>query len=230
MNQESRRIGEKHRKAAVLLTVNAVFVVVLIASLVIPSKGKKILFSNADISMYNDLDSIPVLGAITNDRTAEIRFHLYDEKLYGICLYFYVGGVENLSEHAEGRLVCTLKSKEAAVARTEVSVKELAALKSKESLNAKELVFDCGEALSGEYTLLIEGEEIPADIRVALYANKNTERHLDYVNAGYDKYDGILYSVEAVTKEHPFIWSAALLLALSFLFSCIIYMNDGGKN
>lgn len=229
MNQKSKKCRGIQKKITVLFIINMFFAVLLTASLIIPSKGKKVMLSNMDISMYSSFESIPVIGAVTEDRAAEISFQLYGEKLYGICLYFYVGGQTDSISDDGSKLTCTLKSGEKQIGYTEVPIKELASMMSEESLNAKELVFDCDEVLAGEYTLLIEGEGIPADTRIALYGNRSTARHLEYVNVGYDKHDGILYSVEVVTSEHPFVWSAALLLALSFLFSCIIYMDDGEK-
>lgn len=228
MNQKKKKGREKGKKRRVLLAVNAVFVLILLASLVIPSKGKKVLFANMDISMYDDLDSIPAIGAVTDKRPAKIRFQVYGERLYGICLYFYVDGGSALPGEEKGMLTCTLKSGEEEIGVCQVSVRELASLMSQETLNGRELVFDCKEELSGEYTLEISGEGIPDDTRVALYGNKSDQRHLEYVNAGHDLYNGILYSLEAADEEHPFVWPAALLLALSFLFSCM--MNDGEKN
>lgn len=230
MNQEKKKCGRNPQKKLLLLVTHVICAAILAATLIIPVKGKKVLFSNTDISMYHELESVPVIGSITDRRPAEICFELYGEKLYGICLYFCVEGSEYLSEENGAKLVCTLKAGEEQIGHTEVTAKELVALMGEESLNAKELVFDCTEPLNGEYTLRLEGEGIPAGTRIALYANKGVERRLDYKNAGYDRYTEILYSVEAATREHPFVWNAALLWTMVFLFGCIISMNGGEKN
>jgi hypothetical protein len=210
------------KRMRVLFLINVVFVLIFLASLVIPSKGKEVYLSNIDISAYNELESIPVIGTITDNRKAEIEFHLDGETLYGISLYFYVTGNETALVTDEAKVKATIRSESEVIAETEVTVRELYMLMSDDSLNEKELVFDCEEPLEGTYTLVLEGEGIPAETRISLYGNKSTDRDLNYRNAGLDRQHGVLYSLEITTREHPFIWSCGLMLAMCFLFSCII--------
>ena len=49
---------------------------------------KTAAYTNTDITRYKSLNTIPNWDQITNNRTAEINFSLYGEKLYGIDLFF----------------------------------------------------------------------------------------------------------------------------------------------
>ena len=65
--------------------------------------------------------------------------------------------------------------------------------------------------------------------RISLYGNKADEYFLDYTNANYQNYNGILYIVETLEPERPYVWACAFLLAMSFVFSLIICMNEREK-
>ena len=167
---------------------------------------------------------IPKLGAVTNSRTAEIQFSLYDEKLYGIALFFYVSG-----ENTDGELVCSLKHDGETISEQTVAVKELFALVNKNEIKPKELILGNGEVCNGDYTLEIKGSGISSQTRISLYGNKADEYFLDYTNANYQNYNGILYIVETLDPERPYVWACAFLLAMSFVFSLIICMNEREK-
>ena len=81
-------MGKKRK--AVMLGVNVFLVLALLWSVVFTVDRKNAAYTNTDIERYKSLNTIPKLGAVTNSRTAEIQFSLYDEKLYGIALFFYV--------------------------------------------------------------------------------------------------------------------------------------------
>ena len=95
-------MGKKRK--AVMLGVNVFLVLALLWSVVFTVDRKNAAYTNTDIERYKSLNTIPKLGAVTNSRTAEIRFSLYDEKLYGIALFFYASG-----EDTDGEIVCSLK-------------------------------------------------------------------------------------------------------------------------
>lgn len=79
-------MGKKRK--AVMLGVNVFLVLALLWSVVFTVDRKNAAYTNTDIERYKSLNTIPKLGAVTNSRTAEIQFSLYDEKLYGIALFF----------------------------------------------------------------------------------------------------------------------------------------------
>ena len=73
---------------------------------------------------------------------------MYDEKLYGIALFFYVSG-----ENTDGELVCSLKHDGETISEQTVAVKELFALVNKNEIKPKELILGNGE-VSVSYTHL----------------------------------------------------------------------------
>ena len=117
-------MGKKRK--AVMLGVNVFLVLALLWSVVFTDDRKNAAYTNSDIERYKSLYTIPKLGAVTNSRTAEIQFSLYDEKLYGIALFFYVSG-----ENTDGELVCSLKHDGETISEQTVAVKELFALVNK---------------------------------------------------------------------------------------------------
>ena len=110
-----------------------------------------------------------------------------------------------------------------------VAVKELFALVNKNEIKPKELILGNGEVCNGDYTLEIKGSGISSQTRISLYGNKADEYFLDYTNANYQNYNGILYIVETLDPERPYVWACAFLLAMSFVFSLIICMNEREK-
>ena len=192
-------MGKKRK--AVMLGVNVFLVLALLWSVVFTVDRKNAAYTNTDIERYKSLNTIPKLGAVTNSRTAEIQFSLYDEKLYGIALFFYVSG-----ENTDGELVCSLKHDGETISEQTVAVKELFALVNKNEIKPKELILGNGEV-----------------------CNKADEYFLDYTNANYQNYNGILYIVETLEPERPYVWACAFLLAMSFVFSLIICMNEREK-
>ena len=215
-------MGKKRK--AVMLGVNVFLVLALLWSVVFTVDRKNADYTNTDIERYKSLNTIPKLGAVTNSRTAEIRFSLYDEKLYGIALFFYASG-----EDTDGEIVCSLKHEGETISKQTVSVKELFALINKNEIKPKELILGNGEVCNGDYTLEIKGNGISPQTRISLYGNKADEYFLDYTNANYQNYNGILYIVETLEPERPYIWACAFLLAMSFVFSLIICMNEKEK-
>ena len=205
-------MGKKRK--AVMLGVNVFLVLALLWSVVFTVDRKNAAYTNTDIERYKSLNTIPKLGAVTNSRTAEIQFSLYDEKLYGIALFFYVSG-----ENTDGELVCSLKHDGETISEQTVAVKELFALVNKNEIKPKELILGNGEVCNGDYTLEIKGSGISSQTRISLYGN----------NANYQNYNGILYIVETLDPERPYVWACAFLLAMSFVFSLIICMNEREK-
>ena len=131
-------MGKKRK--AVMLGVNVFLVLALLWSVVFTVDRKNAAYTNTDIERYKSLNTIPKLGAVTNSRTAEIQFSLYDEKLYGIALFFYVSG-----ENTDGELVCSLKHDGETISEQTVAVKELFALVNKNEIKPKELILGNGE-------------------------------------------------------------------------------------
>ena len=200
----------------ILICVNLVFVLCFLAALIIPVDRKDTLYSSTDASIYDKKNMIPKLGGITDSREAEIRFSIYNKEIYGIGLYFYVDG--------------TLKSGDQVVAEDTVTVRELMATQSSSTINETELYLRTNAKESGEYTLILQGENISPETRVALYGSRNADHILSYVNANSDNVADIFYSLETMEPQHPYIWMTAMILAMSLLFSYLIYSDLKEKN
>ena len=111
------------------------------------------------------------------------------------------------------------------VAEDTVTIRELVATQSNTSINETELYLKTSEKQSGKYTLLLQGENISPETRVALYGSRNADHMLSYVNANSDNVADILYSLEVMEPQHPYIWMTAMILAMSLLFSYLIYSD-----
>lgn len=209
----------------ILICVNLVFVLCFLAALIIPVDRKDTLYSSTDASIYDKKNMIPKLGGITDSREAEIRFSIYNKEIYGIGLYFYVDGTDE-----EGTIKCTLKSGDQVVAEDTVTVRELMATQSSSTINETELYLRTNAKESGEYTLILQGENISPETRVALYGSRNADHILSYVNANSDNVADIFYSLETMEQQHPYIWMTAMILAMSLLFSYLIYSDLKEKN
>ena len=204
----------------ILICINLFFIICFIAAIVVPVDRKDTLYSSTDAGIYNSQAVIPKLGGITNSRSAEIRFSSYDKEIYGIGLYFYVDGTDE-----EGEIKATLKLDDQVVAEDTVTIRELLATKSSSTINETELYLRTNSKQSGAYTLLLEGENISPDTRVALYGSRNADHILSYVNANADDYTDIFYSLEVMEPQHPYIWMTAMILSMSLLFSYLIYSD-----
>ena len=209
----------------ILICVNLVFVLCFLAALIIPVDRKDTLYSSTDASIYDKKNMIPKLGGITDSREAEIRFSIYNKEIYGIGLYFYVDGTDE-----EGTIKCTLKSGDQVVAEDTVTVRELMATQSSSTINETELYLRTNAKESGEYTLILQGENISPETRVALYGSRNADHILSYVNANSDNVADIFYSLETMEQQHPYIWMTAMILAMSLLLSYLIYSDLKEKN
>ena len=209
----------------ILICVNLVFVLCFLAALIIPVDRKDTLYSSTDASIYDKKNMIPKLGGITDSREAEIRFSIYNKEIYGIGLYFYVDGTDE-----EGTIKCTLKSGDQVVAEDTVTVRELMATQSSSTINETELYLRTNAKESGEYTLILQGENISPETRVALYGSRNADHILSYVNANSDNVADIFYSLETMEPQNPYIWMTAMILAMSLLFSYLIYSDLKEKN
>ena len=209
----------------ILICVNLVFVLCFLAALIIPVDRKDTLYSSTDASIYDKKNMIPKLGGITDSREAEIRFSIYNKEIYGIGLYFYVDGTDE-----EGTIKCTLKSGDQVVAEDTVTVRELMATQSSSTINETELYLRTNAKESGEYTLILQGENISPETRVALYGSRNADHILSYVNANSDNVADIFYSLETMEPQHQYIWMTAMILAMSLLFSYLIYSDLKEKN
>ena len=198
-----------------LILVNAIFGIGVLWALFFPIAGTSAEYSNTDTS-----GDVVQLGAITDQRSMRLKFHLYGNELSGINLFFYVDG-----EEESGNIICTLKYNDTEIGQETVSVRELSALASSSSLKAKKLEFEHEAVSSGEYTLLLEGQDIPAETRIALYGNKSTENFLQIEDKLQNFYTP-LYLLEVSTTSHPYIWYAAFCFALCIMTSYIVYMNQ----
>ena len=76
----------------VLRVINIGCFLALILSCIVPIERKETLTSNIDVSSYGNLHSIPRIGSVTDEKQMKLKFNLYDEKLYGVNLYFGVDG------------------------------------------------------------------------------------------------------------------------------------------
>ena len=209
------------RRKYVLISINLIFLVIFILSLCISVDRKAAKYSGTDISMYSNRASIPVIGGITDNRTAEMTFRLYDERLYGVSLFFYAEG-----ENDDGDIICTLQYDGEEVDEAVIPVKELLLLMKGSSLEAKEIIFKTTPSYSGEYTLCLKGNGIDPGTRISLYGSRNQERYMRYINSGCQKYNEILYSIEILESNHPYVWATTLVLVMSLLFSYIICINS----
>lgn len=202
-----------------LILVNAIFGIVVLWALFFPIAGTSAEYSNTDTS-----GDVVQLGAVTDQRSMELKFNLYGHELSGINLFFYVDGEED-----SGDIICTLKYNGEEIGQETVSVRELAALASSSSLKAKKLEFKHEAVSSGEYTLLLEGQDIAAETRIALYGNKSTENFLQIEDKLQNFYTP-LYLLEVSTTSHPYIWYAVFCFVLCMMTSYVIYMNYALKN
>ena len=116
------------------------------------------------------------------------------------------------------------------VAEDTVTVRELMATQSSSTINETELYLRTNAKESGEYTLILQGENISPETRVALYGSRNADHILSYVNANSDNVADIFYSLETMEPQHPYIWMTAMILAMSLLFSYLIYSDLKEKN
>lgn len=213
-----------NKKKLVLIIINIIVFFVLICSILLPVDRKTAKYSNTDIDMYSGLSSVPVIGTITNNRKAELRFSVYNERLYGMSLFFKAVG-----KNTEGEINCILKFDDEDIEQCVIPVRELFALMNNSAINAKEIIFKSRPALSGEYILVLEGKNIDSQTQISLYGNNSSERYVDYVNADYQNYTGILYIVETLEEKRPYIWTASLILIMSLLFSYLSYSSDKEK-
>ena len=201
----------------ILICINLVFVLCFLAALFVPVERKDTLYSSTDASIYDKKSMIPKLGAITDSRDAEIRFDLYDKQIYGIGLYFCVDGTDE-----EGEIKCTLKLNDQVVAEDTVTIRELVATQSNTSINETELYLKTSEKQSGKYTLLLQGENISPETRVALYGSRNADHMLSYVNANSDNVADIFYSLEVMEPLLQFVYVSLLLQSLFFLLQITV--------
>ena len=77
----------------VLRVINIGCFLALILSCIVPIERKETLTSNIDVSSYGNLHSIPRIGSITDEKQMKLKFNLYDEKLYGVNLYFSISKI-----------------------------------------------------------------------------------------------------------------------------------------
>lgn len=216
MNKKVRRF---------LLVINLFLLVFLISAILVPVKRKTVKYSNTNIDTTNRRENVSKVGTITNNKNAEFSFELYNEKLYGVCLFFCVEGKDE-----NGEIVCTLEYNGEKVGQTSVSIKELLFRMKANELSAKELLFGDIEKRDGKYTLILEGKELSPDTRVSFYGNESTEKYLKYENNIYQDYYEALYIIEVVGESNPYIWNMMFIFVLSLLFSYLIYMKDKEKS
>ena len=213
----------KEKKMFVLL--NIVFCIFFIVGIFFVEERRETLYFNTDTSMYSGVSNIPKIGAITNDRAAEIKFSLFDKKLYGISFFFYVSG-----EDDTGEISCTLQYDGENIETVTFPVKELFALSEKENLSAKEIVFKTTPSFSGEYTLSLNGKNIDSQTRISFYGNNSSEnRYVNYVNGDYQEYTEVLYILSIYEQQHPYLWYAFLIFALEIIISFLFYLDNKEK-
>ncbi|WP_373212137.1 hypothetical protein [Ruminococcus sp. 5_1_39BFAA] len=205
----------------ILGAVNLLLLLALIISVIIPIERKTSLYMNVDVSDFSGQNQIPRVGVISNDRSANLKFCLYNEKLYGVSLYFSVDGEED-----EGEILCTIKQNDETVLEETISVKALSILSKGSSLNPAVFVVGNSKKENGEFTISLQGNGISPKTRVSLLGNQSTGNYLKYVDyEKYGKYYAVLYSIETLVPKHPYIWACTLVLILSLLSSYIIYIN-----
>ena len=209
------------KKKLILCIVNAGCFLALVLSCIIPIERKENLCSNIEIEDFRNWYSIPRIGSVTDDKQIKLKFSLYDEKLYGINLYFCVDG-----EEENGEVTCTISHDDEVIGERSFSVEELASLNTGSSLNAVELLADNVSRDDGEYEITITGSEIPSKTRVSLLGNVNTGSFVKYEDDFYGNYYSVLYMIEIRSLKHPYIWAATLILALSLLCSYVFYISS----
>ena len=147
----------------VLRVINIGCFLALILSCIVPIERKETLTSNIDVSSYGNLHSIPRIGSVTDEKQMKLKFNLYDEKLYGVNLYFGVDG-----DDENGKVTCAIEYNNETLTKQTFSVKELASLTEGSSLNSVEILLDDFEKRDGEYTVVIKGTGISPETRVSL--------------------------------------------------------------
>lgn len=202
------------RLKRIFIILNVFFFVCLVATILIPTATPKVEISNTDTST-----TITKIGAITNSRNIQLEFELYNEELYGITLYFCPDG-----EDESGEVTCTLKRDGKVLAQDSVSVKELFVLAASSGLNGKEFKFGKGIQESGEYVVELSGSGISDATRIALYGNDDREQNLK-LGDDLQVFDNPLYMIEVWSYTYPYIWYAALILALCMMCSYVVYIN-----
>ena len=130
----------------VLRVINIGCFLALILSCIVPIERKETLTSNIDVSSYGNLHSIPRIGSVTDEKQMKLKFNLYDEKLYGVNLYFGVDG-----DDENGKVTCAIEYNNETLAKQTFSVKELASLTEGSSLNSVEILLDDFEKRDGDY-------------------------------------------------------------------------------
>ena len=95
----------------VLRVINIGCFLALILSCIVPIERKETLTSNIDVSSYGNLHSIPRIGSVTDEKQMKLKFNLYDEKLYGVNLYFGVDG-----DDENGKVTCAIEYNTGALA------------------------------------------------------------------------------------------------------------------
>lgn len=204
--------------------MNVLAGLLFILALVIPVDRKIVKFSDVDISTYNGKWAVPKIGAVTNQSSIEIEFSLYNEKLYGIALYFCADG-----EIEDGTVQCTLQLDGQDLETVEIPVKELFVFMRGASINPKEIIFNSKPSASGRYRVVLKGENIDPQTRISLFGKHGTQHYASIVTKENGNFRDIIYMIETIEPEHPYIWAAAMILALSLLISTIIYMDDWEK-
>ncbi len=214
----------KKKLRNILIMVNALAVILFALAIIVPIERKTVKFSDVDISSYNGKWAVPKLGAVTNQRSAEIAFSLYNEKLYGISLFFYADG-----EVEDGEVLCTLQCDGEELETVVIPVKELFVLMRGASVNAREIIFQSRPDSPGRYTLILEGRNIDPDTRISLFGKHGTQHYASFETKENGKFRDILYIIETIKPEHPYIWAASLILALSLMITALIYMDGWEK-
>lgn len=204
--------------------INILLFSALIFSLIVPSERKSTLYSNIDISEYGNAEKIPKVSAVTDKTNLELKFALNNKKLYGIGLYFCVEG-----EDDSGEITCTLRNEGETIVTDCFTVKELTIYSKSSSIKSKEIILDKPMLISGECTVLLEGDGICPQTRISLYGNTNTESHLKVVDNWNSDFYTPLYKIETLEEKHPYVWTMAFLFFLSLLFSYIVYINQKEK-
>ena len=205
----------------VLRVINIGCFFALILSCIVPIERKETLTSNIDVSSYGNLHSIPRIGSVTDEKQMKLKFNLYDEKLYGVNLYFGVDG-----DDENGKVTCAIEYNNETLAKQTFSLKELASLTEGSSLNSVEILLDDFEKRDGEYTVVIKGTGISPETRVSLLGNINTGSYFRYEESGsYGEYYSILYAIETLNPKHPYVWACALIFALCLLSSYVFYIS-----
>ena len=192
----------------------------LLASVLIPSNRKAVLYKANDLSDYSSLNNVPDIVFLSNEHYTDLTFRLLEKELYAVCLYFRVTGVNGEKPETDGKIVASLLQGDQLVKTVDIPIADLYyryKISSILSCKEKEIVFDLDGLQSGEFLLSLRAEGMSEKTRVSLMGGIYVPEYISLRNHP-NKFEGVLNIIETKQKRHPYTWYLVLLISLCFLF------------